>query len=67
VPICKGFAIGRSIFGKPAEQWLSGEIDDAAAVASMAGAYGRLIEIWRKARKSAATASAGAEPLKQIG
>jgi len=66
-PICKGFAIGRSIFGKPAEQWLSGEIDDAAAVASMAGAYGRLIEIWRKARKSAATASAGAEPLKQIG
>jgi len=62
-PICKGFAIGRSIFGQPAEQWLAGEIDDDAAVAAMARAYGRLIEIWRKARKSATTAAASAEPL----
>ena len=66
-PICKGFAIGRSIFGKPAEEWLSGKIDDDGAVAAMARAYGRLIEIWRKARKHATTAAAGAEPLKQIG
>ena len=66
-PICKGFAIGRSIFGQPAEEWLSGKIDDDGAVAAMTRAYGRLIEIWRKARKHATTAAAGAEPLKQIG
>jgi hypothetical protein len=33
----------------------------------MANAYGGLIAIWRKARKSAATAAASAEPLKHIG
>ncbi len=35
-PICKGFAIGRSIFGQPAEEWLAGKIDDDGAVAAMA-------------------------------
>jgi 5-dehydro-2-deoxygluconokinase len=65
--ICKGFAIGRSIFGKPAEEWLADKIDDDGAVAAMASAYGRLIEIWRKARRTATKSTAGAEPLKQIG
>jgi 5-dehydro-2-deoxygluconokinase len=65
-PICKGFAIGRSIFGEPAEDWLAGRIDDEAAVTAMASAYGRLIEIWRKARR-AAGAVAGAEALQRIG
>ena len=65
-PICKGFAIGRSIFGEPAEEWLAGRIDDEAAVKAMASAYGRLIEIWRKARQAAA-ARAGAEALQRIG
>jgi 5-dehydro-2-deoxygluconokinase len=65
-PICKGFAIGRSIFGEPAEDWLAGRIDDEAAVVAMASAYGRLIEIWRKARR-AAGAVAGAEALQRIG
>ncbi|HEX7199866.1 MAG TPA: DUF2090 domain-containing protein, partial [Dongiaceae bacterium] len=65
-PICKGFAIGRSIFGEPAEGWLAGRIDDEAAVTAMASAYGRLIEIWRKARR-AAGAVAGAEALQRIG
>ena len=27
-PICKGFAIGRTIFGAPAKAWMTGEIDD---------------------------------------
>jgi 5-dehydro-2-deoxygluconokinase len=65
-PVCKGFAIGRSIFGEPAEDWLAGRIDDEAAVAAMATAYGRLIDIWRKARK-AAGAAADAEALQRIG
>jgi 5-dehydro-2-deoxygluconokinase len=49
-PICKGFAVGRSIFGGPAEDWLNGRIDDKQAIARMAEAYGRLIAAWDKAR-----------------
>jgi 5-dehydro-2-deoxygluconokinase len=57
-PICKGFAVGRSIFAKPAEDWLSGHIDDAAAVRRMASAYRRLIEAWRTARGETANGAA---------
>lgn len=52
-PICKGFAIGRSIFFKTAEDWLAGGIDDAAAVDRIAASYGRLIDAWRGARAAA--------------
>ena len=48
-PVCKGFAVGRTIFGKPAEAWFKGEIDDRQAVASMAAGYRRLIEAWERA------------------
>ena len=37
-PIVKGFAVGRTIFAEPADAWLRGQIDDAGAVAEMAGA-----------------------------
>ena len=33
-PVCKGFAIGRTIFGAPARAWMRGEIDDATAIAA---------------------------------
>lgn len=49
-PLVRGFAIGRTIFAEVARQWLAGEIDDARAVAGMASGFGRLVEIWRKAR-----------------
>jgi 5-dehydro-2-deoxygluconokinase len=49
-PICKGFAIGRTIFGAPAKAWMTGEIDDDAAVARMAGTYASLIRAWDQAR-----------------
>lgn len=49
-PVCKGFAVGRSIFGAPAEAWFSGEINDDEAVARMSGKYARLIELWRQQR-----------------
>ncbi len=49
-PICKGFAVGRSIFGGPAEDWLGGRIDDKQAIARMADSYSRLIAAWDKAR-----------------
>lgn len=48
-PVCKGFAVGRTIFGKPAEDWLAGRIDDQQAIRAMAAAYRRLIEAWESA------------------
>ena len=33
-PVCKGFAIGRTIFGAPARAWMRGEIDDETAIAA---------------------------------
>jgi 5-dehydro-2-deoxygluconokinase len=46
----RGFAVGRTIFGAVARDWLAGRIDDAAAVARMAGNYARLVAIWDEAR-----------------
>jgi 5-dehydro-2-deoxygluconokinase len=54
--ICRGFAIGRTIFGPPARDWLAGAIDDAAAVARVAAGYARMIERWRSQRPAAAAA-----------
>ena len=45
--MCKGFAVGRSIFGDAAQAWFSGEMDDAAAKADMAAKYAELIAAWR--------------------
>ena len=52
-PICKGFAVGRTIFGAPAEDWFAGRIDDDQAVERMATSYARLIDLWRSGRPSA--------------
>ena len=49
-PICKGFAIGRTIFGQPARAWMAGEIDDDEAVRRMATTYADLIVAWERAR-----------------
>lgn len=51
--LVKGFAVGRTIFGEVARQWMKGETDDAAAVAEMARRYTRLCEIWDAARGAA--------------
>ncbi|MHA1571393.1 MAG: 2-deoxy-5-keto-D-gluconate 6-phosphate aldolase domain-containing protein, partial [Alphaproteobacteria bacterium] len=45
-PICRGFAIGRSIFAGPARDWFAGEIDDAEAVSRIAASYRRVIALW---------------------
>ncbi|MDF2780457.1 MAG: iolC [Geminicoccaceae bacterium] len=49
-PVCKGFAVGRTIFGRPAQAWMKGEIDDAEAVRRMATSYARLISAWEALR-----------------
>lgn len=51
--ICKGFAIGRSIFMQPARDWLNGPGDDAGSaqfIATVAESYRRLIKIWLRYR-----------------
>ncbi len=48
-PVCKGFAVGRTIFGKPAESWLAGRINDQQAIQAMASGYRRLIDAWEAA------------------
>ena len=54
--VCRGFAIGRTIFGQPARDWFAGSINDAAAVARVAAGYARMIELWRRQRPAAAAA-----------
>ena len=46
--VCKGFAVGRSIFGDAARQWFAGELDDNAAIELIAGNYARMIAYWRE-------------------
>lgn len=50
-PVCKGFAVGRTIFGTPARRWLKGEIDDARAVEKMAATFARLLSTWDGLRR----------------
>jgi 5-dehydro-2-deoxygluconokinase len=52
-PVCKGFAIGRTIFGAPAKAWMAGAIDDDTAVARMADTYAGLIGAWDRVRAGA--------------
>ena len=48
---CRGFAVGRTIFGEPARRWLASEFDDAALVAGVRRNFEALIDAWREARK----------------
>jgi 5-dehydro-2-deoxygluconokinase len=48
--IIKGFAVGRTIFYDVARDWLSGRVDDDAAVAAMATRLALLVDAWRRAR-----------------
>ncbi|MBD8555147.1 5-dehydro-2-deoxygluconokinase [Rhizobium sp. CFBP 8762] len=48
--LVKGFAIGRTIFGSVARDWLAGRISDDAAVDEMAHRFTRLCTVWDAAR-----------------
>lgn len=50
-PIIKGFAVGRTIFAEAAEQWLTGRMDDEAAIADLSGRFAVLVDAWRAARQ----------------
>ena len=49
-PLVKGFAVGRTIFGDAARAWMSGGMDDKAAVAQMVDRYSALCAVWDKNR-----------------
>jgi 5-dehydro-2-deoxygluconokinase len=48
--LVKGFAVGRTIFGQVARDWLAGRIEDEAAVQAIAERYQRLCAVWDAAR-----------------
>lgn len=56
-PLVRGFAVGRTIFGAVARDWLAGAVSDAEAVAAMAARYARLCAIWDAARAGAERAA----------
>ncbi len=45
-PLCKGFAVGRSVFQSPAEQWFAGKIDDSEVIEQVSQNYSRLVQLW---------------------
>jgi 5-dehydro-2-deoxygluconokinase len=49
-PLVKGFAVGRTIFGAPADAWMAGRLSDADAVKMMSETYARLCRTWDQAR-----------------
>jgi 5-dehydro-2-deoxygluconokinase len=51
--ICRGFAVGRSIFAAPARAWFAGDASDDEVIEEVAERYARLIDLWRRARSNA--------------
>ena len=51
--VCKGFAVGRSIFMDVAKRWFAGACTDAEVVAEVAANYSSLIALWRKQSRTA--------------
>lgn len=49
--LVKGFAIGRTILGDVARQWLAGKMSDADAVAEMAKRYRGFCDLWDRLRQ----------------
>ncbi len=52
-PLVKGFAVGRTIFGQAARDWMAGRSTDAEAVATMQQNYARMCALWDSERAKA--------------
>jgi 5-dehydro-2-deoxygluconokinase len=50
IELCRGFAVGRSIFNTAARAWFNSTLSDEAAIEDIAERYRRLIDSWRGAR-----------------
>ena len=51
-PVCKGFAVGRSIFMDVGRRWFSGNAADEDVISEVQQSYARLVAAWRKARQA---------------
>ena len=51
-PVCKGFAVGRSIFMDAARLWFQRKIGDEEVVSRVEKNYASLVAAWRKARQA---------------
>ena len=45
-PLCRGFAVGRSLFQSPAELWFAGKIGDNEVIEQVGKKYARLVQLW---------------------
>lgn len=59
--VCKGFAVGRSIFGEAARKWFNGEMNDNGVIDLVADNYRSMIRFWQEA--TADTKRGGARAL----
>ena len=51
-PVCKGFAVGRSIFMEAARLWFANKLSDQEVISRVEKNYASLIAAWRKARQA---------------
>jgi 5-dehydro-2-deoxygluconokinase len=51
-PVCKGFAVGRSIFMDAARGWFAGRCSDDDLIREVEKKYSSLVSMWRKARQA---------------
>jgi len=47
VDVCKGFAVGRTIFGEPSRRWLRGDYDDDQLIQAVLDNYLALVKAWQ--------------------
>lgn len=52
VEVCKGFAVGRTIFGEPSRKWLRGDYDDEQLIQAVLANYLELVETWQARQRA---------------
>lgn len=53
VDVCKGFAVGRTIFGEPSRRWLRGDYDDEQLIEAVLANYMTLVDAWQMRQREA--------------
>lgn len=52
VDVCKGFAVGRTIFGEPSRRWLRGDYDDEQLIQAVLDNYLALVDAWQMRQRA---------------
>lgn len=64
-PLCRGFAVGRTLFADAAAAWFAGQLDDDGVVAEVATRYQRLIGLWRLSRAGGTAGASITRPTQE--